>query len=132
MNLIIDQNRDTRDITLAISKIFSLNSNQILVITDEVNEVDNGDGMIEFFCEKEMAIGEFVNILSLFPQPKSLQKLIATVEDEINIAQQFCSVLKCRALIPSDSDNGCYILLQRNTEPSSVQVDFKNGINCII
>jgi hypothetical protein len=135
MDIIIDQNTKNREIILATSKVFGLNSNQISVISDDTDEVDNGDVMIELFIEKEIIEGEFVNVLSFFPQSKNLKILVETLESEINIAKQFCMILKCRVLIHNDPDRQDYLLFDHNSnnkEAKAVQVDFKNGVNWII
>jgi hypothetical protein len=135
MDIITDQNTKNREIILACSKVFGLNSNQISVISDEVDEVDNGDDMIELFIEKEIMEGEFVNVLSIFPQSKELKKKFETDEFDADIARQFCAVLRCRVLVHNDPDLQNYLLFDHNNktkEPKTVQVDFKNGVNWII
>jgi hypothetical protein len=135
MDIIIDQNTKNREIILASSKVFGLNSNQISVISEEIDEIDNGDDMIELFIEKEIVEGEFVNVLSLFPHSKNLKKQFENLESEIDIARQFCAVLKCRVLIHNDPDRQDYLLFDHNNNQANgsvVKVDFKNGVNWIV
>jgi hypothetical protein len=104
-DFIIDTITSNKDITSAISNIFSVQPGEIYVTFDITEE----RALLEdkkIIIEKNGVTGEFKMLIRLYLHDKldgeSSEKVIAT---------KLCKHLKCRCLISDDSINPCTMLL---------------------
>ena len=91
----------------SLSKVFDISSQKIF-ITNDICSIDTKLDDIELLCEKAIAEGNFLNILTLYLRSENLQQARYL---EQNIFIQFGKLFDCECLISDNSPNPYTMIL---------------------